>query len=114
MTQVIWGMSAQPEPVPSHIGTVQGARDVQGSRAVRFEGKAPTWRAGAIANGLIRTRRAANAQPGEGFIRLKATGGGFYWVSFDGFRLLRGDTFWDAEELQPKFIEAMERAGSGW
>jgi len=77
----------------------------------RVVGKPPTWRAEAIANGLIRTRRAANAQPLDGFIRLKAKGGGFYWVSFDGFRLLRGEAFWDADELQPKFVEAMERSG---
>jgi hypothetical protein len=78
---------------------------------VKFVNKPPTWRAETIANGLIRTRRAANAHPENGFIRLKAKGGGFYWVSFDGFRLLRGEAFWDADELQPKFVEAMERAG---
>jgi len=74
-------------------------------------GKTPAWRAEAITNGLIRSGRATNAQPEDGFIRLKAKGGGFYWVSFDGFRLLRGEAFWNADELQPKFIEAMERAG---
>jgi hypothetical protein len=78
---------------------------------VKFVGKPPAWRAGAIAHGLMRTGRAANAQPENGFIRFKAKGGGFYWVSSDGFRLLRGEAFWDADELQPKFVEAMERAG---
>jgi hypothetical protein len=79
---------------------------------VKFVGKTPTPRARAIANGLIQTKRATNAQSEDGFIRLEAKGGGFYWVSFDGLRLLRGAAFWDAEELQAKFIVAMERAGA--
>ena len=79
---------------------------------MKFVGKTPAWRAEAIAYGLVRTGRAANAQPENGFIRLKAKGGGFYWVSFVGFRLLRGEAFWDADELQPKFVEAMERSGA--
>lgn len=100
------------EPVPSHSGTVQRAgRNDQRSRAVKFVGKTPAWRAEAIVNGLIRTGRAANAQAENGFICLKAKVGGFYWVSFDGFRLLRGEIFEDADELQPNFVAAMERAG---
>jgi hypothetical protein len=70
------------------IGTVQGGRDVQGSRAQNADLARGSNRERAV------TRRAASAQPGESFIRLKAKGGSFYWVSFDGYRLLRGDTFW--------------------
>ena len=34
-----------------------------------------------------------------------------YWIALDGSRLLRGKWFSEAEELQPKFIDAMGRAG---
>jgi hypothetical protein len=48
----------------------------------------------------------------QGMIRLEGMIGGYYWISFDGSRVLRGADVWeDAEELQPKFIDAMERAG---
>ena len=53
-----------------------------------------------IVDGLIRTGRAANAQAENGFIRLKAKGAGLYWVSLDEFRLLRGETSGDVDELQ--------------
>ena len=46
-------------------------------------------------------------------LRLKCkSGSGYYWVSLDGGRLLRGMTPFEAEELQPKFIDAMERTGA--
>jgi hypothetical protein len=44
-------------------------------------------------------------------MRVDCVTGGFYWISLDGTRLLRGPTLLDAEELQPKFVDAMERAG---
>jgi hypothetical protein len=70
-------------------------------------------RAKAIAEGLIRTRRARHSGVlDQGMIRLEGMIGGYYWISFDGSRVLRGADVWeDAEELQPKFIDAMERAG---
>jgi hypothetical protein len=71
--------SAQTGPL-AHRDRAESSEDVRGSRAVKFVGKTPAWRAEAIAYGLIRTGRAANAQPENGFIRLKAKGGGFYWV----------------------------------
>lgn len=69
-------------------------------------------RAMVIAAGLMRTGRASDAQKSGGFIRLRATGGGFYFVAHDGVRVLRGDELDDAEELQQGFVAAMERAGS--
>jgi hypothetical protein len=69
-------------------------------------------RATSIARGLIRTERAAGViKPHQGMLRLECHGGGFYWISLDGGRLLRGAAVWEAEELQPKFIDAMEGAG---
>jgi len=47
----------------------------------------------------------------EGYTVLEARSGGFYWVADDGFRILRGGSFADAEDLQPNFVEAMARAG---
>ena len=44
-------------------------------------------------------------------LRLKCKKGGYYWVSLDGSRILSGTKLSNAEELQPKFIDAMERAG---
>ena len=38
-------------------------------------------------------------------------GDDYYWIALDGSRLLRGRWLSEAEELQPKFIDAMERAG---
>jgi hypothetical protein len=69
-------------------------------------------RAKAIAEGLVRTRRAE--QDGvidRGMVKLTCRKGGYYWISFDGGRVLRGAQLFEAEELQPKFIDAMERAG---
>jgi hypothetical protein len=69
-------------------------------------------RARAVAEGLIRTKRARHSGVlDQGMLKLECMSGGFYWVSLDGQRLLRGDNIWEeAEELQPKFADAMERA----
>ena len=69
-------------------------------------------RAMAIAEGLFRTNRAGRRGVfGQGVLRLKCKKGGYYWISLDGGRVLSGSKLSDAEELQPKFIEAMVRAG---
>jgi hypothetical protein len=65
----------------------------------------------AIVDGLVRTRRGSEPHFADAYIQLRAKGGGFYFVVFDGARLLRGDTFEEAEELQAKFAEAMAKAG---
>ena len=46
-----------------------------------------------------------------GMLRLKWRRGGFYWIELNGRGVRRGKTLLKAEELQPKFIDAMERAG---
>jgi hypothetical protein len=69
-------------------------------------------RARAIAEGLIRTDRAHHRGVIEhGMLRLTNRKGGFYWISLDGSRLLRGDELFGAEELQGKFRDSMERVG---
>jgi hypothetical protein len=69
-------------------------------------------RARAIADGLFRTKRAMRRGIYEiDMLRLTCRTGGHYWISFDGRRVLRGFLLSEAEELQPKFIDAMERAG---
>jgi hypothetical protein len=69
-------------------------------------------RATAIARGLIRTKRASGIiKARRGMLCLECHGGGFYWISLDGGRVLRGKARFEADELQPKFIDAMERAG---
>ena len=69
-------------------------------------------RATSIARGLIRTERAAGIiKAHQGMLRLECHGGGFYWISLDGARVLRGAKLFEADELQPKFANAMERAG---
>jgi hypothetical protein len=69
-------------------------------------------RAKAIAEGLIRTKRAGrHGVIDQGILKLECTKGGYYWISLDGGRVLRGAKLFEAEELQPKFIDAMERAG---
>ena len=69
-------------------------------------------RARTIAEGLFRTRRAArHGVVDRGMVRLECTKGGYYWISLDGSRVVRGDRLPTAEELQPKLIDAMERAG---
>jgi hypothetical protein len=69
-------------------------------------------RAKAVAEGLVRTRHAKrNGAVDREMLRYECKKGGFYWISLDGNRVLRGATLSMAEELQPKFIEAMERAG---
>jgi hypothetical protein len=65
----------------------------------------PSFRAMAIADGLIRSGRASHPQAIRGFIRLAS------FVSFDGERLLRGNTVEYASPLQPGFIDAMVRKG---
>lgn len=70
-------------------------------------------RATSIARGLIRTERAAGIiKAHQGMLRLEChSGDDYYWIALDGGRLLRGKSVFEAEELQPKFAEAMERAG---
>jgi hypothetical protein len=69
-------------------------------------------RARAIAEGLIRTRRAGySGVIDRDMLKLECLSGGFYWISLNGSRLLRGARLPTAEDLQPKFIDAMERAG---
>jgi hypothetical protein len=70
-------------------------------------------RAKAVAQGLIRTKRARHSGVlDQGMVRLEGMIGGYYWISFDGGRVLRGGDVWeDADEPQPMFIDAMERAG---
>ena len=69
-------------------------------------------RARAIAEGLIRTKCAGNhGTLDEGNLRRECLKGGFYWISLDGRRLLRGARPQGASELQATFLDAMERAG---
>jgi hypothetical protein len=69
-------------------------------------------RASSIARGLLRTERAVGVIRVEyDMLRLRCRSGGKYWIEIDGGRVFRGKTFLKAEELQPKFIDAMERAG---
>jgi hypothetical protein len=70
-------------------------------------------KAKAIAKGLVRTERAARGSKLlQGMLRLEChSGDDYYWIALDGSRLLRGRWVSEAEELQPKFIDAMERAG---
>lgn len=73
----------------------------------------PSLRATAVAEGLVRTGRAVLPhETAHGFITLSGSAWGRYWISYDGTRLLRGVDFRTAEELQPGFIDAMERAGA--
>jgi hypothetical protein len=69
-------------------------------------------RAAAIARGLVRTGRAAmGIRSDQGMLRLQCLSGGFYWISLDGSDVLRGSTLTEADELQAKFRDTMERAG---
>jgi hypothetical protein len=68
-------------------------------------------RARAIIEGLMRTRRGSAPRFADAYVQLRAKVGGFYFVALNGARLLRGDAFEDAEELQAKFAEAMAKAG---
>jgi hypothetical protein len=72
----------------------------------------PTARATAIAEGLVRTGRGAIVNTLSGFICVRGTESSFYWVSFDGARVLRGNEIGTADELQSGFVDAMERAGA--
>ena len=67
-----------------------------------------TW----IAGGLLVTKRAIGTISTEhGKLRLRCLSGGYYWISADGHWVLRGFLLSEAEDLQPKFIEAMQCAG---
>ena len=69
-------------------------------------------RATSIARGLLLTERAFGVISLEySMLRLRCRSGGNYWIEIDGGRTYRGKTFLNAGELQPKFIDAMERAG---
>ena len=70
-------------------------------------------RAQAIARGLIRTERAAQGSKLiHGMLRLQCHGSeNHYWIALDGSRVLRGRWISEADELQPTFVDAMERAG---
>ena len=66
----------------------------------------------AIATGLIRSKRAdSRGVFDNGMLRLDRKGGGYYWISLNGARLLKGDKIFDADELQPGFADAMMLSG---
>jgi hypothetical protein len=71
----------------------------------------PAISASNVAEGLIRTGRASPLTEADGFICLRSTTSGFYWVAYDGKQVLRGDNLKGADKLQGGFISAMERAG---
>jgi poly(3-hydroxybutyrate) depolymerase len=73
--------------------------------------KGPSTRALAIAQGLVRTRRATQVTAQGEFLRLQAAGDTFYWIPFHGGALLRGDQRRSATALQPGFADAMARVG---
>jgi hypothetical protein len=69
-------------------------------------------RATMIARGLLATKRATGIiSMDRGKLRLKCGSGGYYWISLDGSKMLRGMLLSQADELQPKFTDAMEREG---
>ena len=69
-------------------------------------------RAAAVARGLVRTGRATKGiGSDQGMLRLQCLSGDFYWISIDGSDVRRGSTLREADELQAKFTDAMERAG---
>lgn len=69
-------------------------------------------RATMVARGLIVTKRASGIiTKDRGKLRLKCRIGGYYWVSLDGRQVWRGRLFSSSDELQPTFVDAMERAG---
>jgi hypothetical protein len=72
----------------------------------------PSSRALTIARGLIRTGRASGSEVHGGYLRVTAADGSFYWIPFDGMRLLRGVICQRADELQRGFVDAMARAGA--
>jgi hypothetical protein len=61
--------------------------------------------------GLIRSGRASSAEPVDAYIRLTGKTRDHYFVAHDGSEVLRGETIEEADELQPGFVDAMERAG---
>jgi len=95
-------------------GTLAPSEPSQGNKAKVAKPDEPviSERAAAIVRGLVRTERAAKGiGSDQGMLRLKCLSGGFYWISFDGSEVLRGPTLREGDELQLKFIDAMERAG---
>ena len=72
----------------------------------------PTNSASAIANGLIRTRRARNRSERLGdLIRLERCAGGYYWLDINGGEMRQGETLLNAELLQATFVAAMVAKG---
>lgn len=72
----------------------------------------PSPRAWAIAEGLVRTRRAIEYDVSGPFIRVDGFGSARYWISDDGGRVLRGSRLATADRLQPGFVEMMARTGA--
>ena len=59
--------------------------------------------------GLPPLMRGSNGWPHQRQAAVR--GGDYYWIALDGSQLLRGKLLSEADELQPKFIDAVERAG---
>jgi hypothetical protein len=47
----------------------------------------------------------------QGMLKLKCRKGGYYWISLTSRILSGASLLFDADELQPKFRDAMESAG---
>ncbi len=79
---------------------------------MQHELEAVSGRAAAIVKGLIATKRAVGViSIDQHTLRIACCSGGHYWIPRDGRQVLRGKTYDEAEELQPSFGEAMEKAG---
>jgi hypothetical protein len=46
------------------------------------------------------------------YVRIDRVDGGYFWIDRNGERLLRGEDADDLDELQPGFVQKMERAGA--
>jgi hypothetical protein len=82
------------------------------SNAMKAPAMRPTNKAVAIADGLIRTGRAAHSERVGDVLRLDRREGGFYWIDFNGAEVRQGATLLDAEPLQSSFTAAMSAAAA--
>ena len=71
----------------------------------------PSLRAKQIAEGLIRTGRAASVAEHPDFLLVTGTGAQ-YWVSMNGAQVFKGDLPHRGNKIQRGFCDAMARAGS--
>lgn len=100
----------QQNPNHSRVSPCRMVASASSTSMMRLASHASA-KAWAIATGLVNTGRGVTPVAVRGYICVRSARAGYYWISNTGDRLLYGLGIDSAVDLQPGFVESMERSG---